>query len=145
MFLLLWRQWRHFYVLCFCRIWVWNATKKENLWAQRHLQRFLWPTSVDRQSLTLPQTWAWTSSRRSEALDQDKEGSVSSVTLDWHCVSLCFSLRTGAKTVRGRAPSPSTTQGRSDSVAWVSLFYFMRTTWTSHPPGAPSPSGASLA
>lgn len=59
--------------------------------------------------------------------------------------TLCYSLRTGVRTVRGRAPSPSITRGRSVSAAWGSLSCSTRTTWTSRLPAAPSPSEASPA
>lgn len=58
---------------------------------------------------------------------------------------LGHSLRTGVRTVRGRAPSPSTTLERSASAAWASPSCCTRTTWTCRPPAAPSPSAASPA
>lgn len=60
-------------------------------------------------------------------------------------VTSCFSLRTGVRTVRERAPFPSITLGRSDSDAWGFLSCSTRTTWTSRLPAAPSPLEASPA
>lgn len=55
------------------------------------------------------------------------------------------SLRTGARTARGKVPSPSTMREKNDSAVWGCRSCSTRTSWMSHRPVAPSHLEASQA